>query len=73
MQELLFEEMLALGKDITAEYRLQKTDGTTIWVCSRGSAYSNPDGVTVLGTTRDITDHKQSRIREKLARNTLVF
>ena len=71
VQELLFEEMLALGKDITTEYRLQKTDGTTIWVCSRGSAYSHPDGVTVLGTTRDITDHKQSRIREKLARNTL--
>ena len=59
VQEILSEGIRTLGKDKTAEYRLRKADGTTLWVRSKGSAYSQPDGrVTVFGTTSDITEHK---------------
>ena len=48
-----------LARDKTAEYRMRKADGTTLWVRSKGSAYSQPDGrVTVFGTTSDITERK---------------
>jgi len=50
-----------VGKDRSAEYRLRKADGTTIWVRTTGSAYSQQDGrVTVFGTTSDISDSKQA-------------
>ena len=50
-----------VGKDRSAEYRLRKADGTTIWVRTTGSAYSQQDGrVTVFGTTSDISDRKQA-------------
>lgn len=50
-----------VGKDRSAEYRLRKADGTTIWVHTTGSAYSQQDGrVTVFGTTSDISDRKQA-------------
>ena len=61
VQEILSEGIRTLGKDKTAEYRLRKADGTTLWVRSKGSAYSQPDGrVTVFGTTSDITERKQA-------------
>ncbi len=62
VQEILFEGIRTLGKDKTAEYRLRKADGTTLWVRSKGSAYSQPDGrVTVFGTTSDITELMQAK------------
>ena len=61
VQKILFEGIQTLGKDKTAEYRLRKADGTTLWVRSKGSAYSQSDGrVTVFGTTRDITERKRA-------------
>ena len=61
VQEILSEVIRTLGKDKTAEYRLRKADGTTLWVRSKGSAYSQPDGrVTVFGTTSDITERKRA-------------
>ena len=55
--KILSEGIRTLGKDKTAEYRMQKADGTTLWVRSKGSAYSQPDGlITVFGTTSDITE-----------------
>ena len=65
VQRTLFEVMQAREKDRTkdkaAEYRLLKADGTTLWVRSRISASSLPDGrVTVFGTTNDITEAKQA-------------
>jgi PAS domain S-box-containing protein len=61
VQEILFEVIRTLGKDVTAEYRLLKADGTTLWVRSKGSAYSQADGqVTVFGTTSDITERKRA-------------
>jgi PAS domain-containing protein len=60
MQEMLFEGIRTLAKDLTAEYRLRKADGTTRWVRSLGSAYSQPDGrIICFGTTSDITERKQ--------------
>ena len=67
VQEILSEEIQTLGKDKTAEYRLQKADGTTLWVRSKGSAHSQADGrITVFGTTSDIADRK--RVEEELKR-----
>ena len=57
VQKILTGGIRMRGTDKTAEYRLGKADGTMIWVRSRGSAYSQPDGrVTVFGTTSDITE-----------------
>ncbi|MCX6678300.1 MAG: PAS domain S-box protein [Methanothrix sp.] len=61
VQEALFEVIRTLGKDKTVEYRLRKADGTTLWVRSKGSAYSQPNGrVTVFGATSDITERKRA-------------
>ena len=57
VQKLLSERIRMKGTDKTAEYRLRKADGTTIWVRSRSSTYSQPDGrISVFGTTSDITE-----------------
>jgi len=61
MQETLFKAIRTLGKDKTAEYRMRKADGTMLWVHSRFSTYSQPDGrVTVFGIASDINEHKQA-------------
>jgi len=63
MQETLFEVIRTLGKDKTVEYCLRKADGTTLWVHSKVLAYCQPDGgVSVFGTTSDITKQKQSEM-----------
>jgi PAS domain S-box-containing protein len=60
IREMLSEGIRALAKDLTVEYRLRKVDGTTLWVRSRGSAYSQPDGRIIgFGTTSEITEHKR--------------
>ena len=52
VQKLLAEWIRTFEKDKTAEYRMRKADGTTLWVLSKGSAYSQPDErVTVFGIT----------------------
>ncbi len=57
VQEMLSEGIRMQMSGKTAEYRLRKADGTTIWVSSRGSAYFQPDGrVTIFGTTSEITE-----------------
>ncbi len=67
VQKVLSEGMRTLARDLTVEYRLRKADGTTLWVRSRGSAYSQADGrVTAFGTTSDITELKRS---EEILRN----
>jgi len=71
VQEILSEGIRTLEKDKTAEYRLRKVDGTTLWVRSKGSAYCQPDGrVTVFGTTSDITERK---LAEASLRNEKEF
>ena len=61
LQEIFSDGIRAFAKDKTAEYRMRKADGSIIWVRSKGSAYSQPDGrVTVFGTTSDITERKRS-------------
>ena len=71
LQKTLTEGIQKLEKDKTAEYRLQKADGTTLWVRSRGSAYRQADGrVEAFGTTSDITGRKQAEeeLRESEAK-----
>ena len=61
VQKALSEDTKALVKDFTREFRMLKTDGATIWVRARGSAYSQPDGrITVFGTTSDISERKRA-------------
>jgi len=55
-QVILSEGIRTREKDITAEYRLRKGDGTTLWVRSKGSAYCKDGRITVFGTTSDITE-----------------
>jgi len=72
VQEILSEgiRMQMTGK--TAEYRLRKADGTTIWVRSIGSAYFQSDGrVTIFGTTSDITERKWAGAYREMGREVL--
>ncbi|MGD0954636.1 MAG: PAS domain S-box protein [Methanotrichaceae archaeon] len=55
VEETLFEAMRTHGKDKTAEYRMRKADGTTLWVLSRCVAYGRS---TVFGITSNITERK---------------
>ncbi len=60
MQEILSECVGTPGMEKTAEYRLRKADGTTLWVRSRSFAHCQPDGrINIFGTTIDIDDSKQ--------------
>jgi PAS domain S-box-containing protein len=56
VQETLFEVMRTRSKDITAEYRMLKADGTMLWVISKFSAHGR---FNVYGTTSDITKRMQ--------------
>ena len=59
VQKIISEGLGTIGKDKTAEYRMRKADGTTLWVRSKCSAYSQPEGrVGIFGTTSDITERK---------------
>jgi len=68
VQKIIFEGLGTIGKEKTAEYRMRKADGTTLWVRSKGSAYSQPEGrVGIFGTTSDITERKRT---EEALRNS---
>ena len=76
VQKIIFEGLRTLEKDKSAEYRLRKADGTMLWVRSKGSAYSQPDGqVNIFGTTSDITEHKRTEeaLRENEERFRTLF
>ena len=47
-------------EDLVTEYRMQRTDGTYIWVLARGKAVSNKSGIVVrvAGSLTDITAGK---------------
>ena len=61
VQKVLYDAISELAKEYVTDFRLRKADGTTIWVCAKGSAYSQPDGkITAFGTTSDITESKKS-------------
>ena len=65
-------EIQTLETDVDAEYRLRKSDGTTIWVNSKGSAHRQADGqVSVIGTTCDIT--KQKEANEALCCSAAIY
>jgi PAS domain S-box-containing protein len=75
LQKTLTEVIRNLETNRSAEYRLQKSDGTTFWVRSSGSAYRQPDGrVNAFGTTIDITERKKAEedLRESEAKYRLL-
>jgi PAS domain S-box-containing protein len=60
LQGLLRTARMRLG-EVVAEYRLRKSDGTMLWVRSKGSTHSLPDGhVASFGTTTDITERRRA-------------
>lgn len=61
IQALLLSGLRGLAKDASAEFRMRKADGTTLWMRARGSAYLQPNGNIVgFGVTSDITDSKRA-------------
>ena len=61
MQNILSEGIRTLEKEKTAEYRIRKADGATIFVQSKSSGYCQPEGaVSVYGTISDITERKRT-------------
>ena len=64
VRETLYTGIGTLAKEVNAHYRLCKPDGTMLWIRSRGSAYLQPDGHTVIfGTTTDITERQRAEER----------
>ena len=60
VQKILSEAIRTSEMDRTAEYRLQKADGSTLLVSSKILVRSQLEGqVTVFGTTSDLTERKQ--------------
>jgi PAS domain S-box-containing protein len=60
-QEIFSERLRTFGKEKTAEYRLRKADGTTLWVRSRGKAYSQPDGLIIcFGCISEIIERERA-------------
>jgi PAS domain S-box-containing protein len=70
MQEILSEGIGTPGKEKTAEYRLRKADGTTLWVRSRSFAHCQPDGrINIFGTTIELQGSEKRLMRaEEIAR-----
>ncbi|MHB8118207.1 MAG: PAS domain-containing hybrid sensor histidine kinase/response regulator [Methanothrix sp.] len=61
LQKRFYDGMSAFARDITAEYRMRKADGSILWVRSRSSAHPQPDGrIMIFGTTIDITERKHA-------------
>ncbi|BCL33776.1 PAS domain S-box protein [Nostoc sp. MS1] len=52
------------GGQFTVEYRTVWPDGSIHWLCGKGQVYYNDSGqaIRMIGTTRDITDRKQSEL-----------
>jgi len=74
VRETLSEAIRTHGIDITAEYRLRKADGTTLWVRSSGLVYCQMDGqVAIFGTTSDITERKRAADELQLVNKKLQF
>jgi signal transduction histidine kinase/CheY-like chemotaxis protein len=70
VQKILSEGIRTLGKDKTAEYRMLKADGTTLWVLSKGSAYGR---FSVYGTTSDITERKRAEKEVQALKTQMEF
>jgi len=61
VNEMLFTGLRGLKKHATAEYRLIRPDGATLWVRSKGSAYLQSSGhIVCYGTTTDISSLKKT-------------
>jgi PAS domain S-box-containing protein len=74
VQETFFEMIRTHGTDKTAEYRMRKADGTTLWVLSKFSAYPQPDGkVAAFGTTSDITERKRAEKEVQALKTQMEF
>jgi PAS domain S-box-containing protein len=59
----LIERMFSHGDEFSAEYRLQRSDGTTRWVSSRGVTVvdENRRPTRLIGTIRDVTERRDAQ------------
>ena len=66
-------EHLAANRRYEVEFRLRHQDGSYRWVFSRGQAVRDAAGrpVRMVGSTRDITEHKQFELKMEDARQRL--
>ena len=62
------KESLAAGKDYTLEYRVNRPDGTRVWVAARGRPVYGKSGLPpgMIGVVQDITERKRSEEKIRL-------
>jgi PAS domain S-box-containing protein len=62
-------------REISIEYRVQRPDGATHWLMSRGMPIRDDDGQVVryIGTIIDITERRQAEDELKMSRAQLIF
>ncbi len=60
------DRVFAIAEDFTSEYRLLQPGGSVRWILARGRMVRDAEGIPVrfLGASVDITDRKQSEIRQ---------
>jgi PAS domain S-box-containing protein len=65
---LLSEELRVRppGTPLHREYRVVRPDGSFVWIDSRGSVISGPDGEKMVGALFDVTARKQGEEQRKL-------
>ena len=73
MLEIEKSEHREINISRTAQLEMSRKDGTTVWVETKAFFVrdENQRAVGIMGVTRDITERKQAKIREKLARELL--
>lgn len=65
----ILAKALALKEHYDAEYRVNRPDGSQVWISAKGRAHYNPDGdpTRMYGVVQDIT--KRKRMEEQLLVN----
>ncbi len=64
LEQFFSSSSQAPGKESSVEYRLQKPDGSVLWVSARSRAFHHAnDGILIFGITSDITAQKNKEIQ----------
>ena len=64
------------GADLELEYRIQREDGQTVWLLSRGTVHPGPDGQdTIYSVVLDVTRRKRMEedLRLSLERHRIIM
>jgi signal transduction histidine kinase len=70
---LRVEEAVAVALKTTVyevEYRAVRPDSSVVWITERGQVFTDPEGVRMVGISRDVTAERESAVeREHLLRS----